>query len=184
MFFSGTELMVHFFVFTISKHVMKVSKNPFKKLRGQIKGLLAKGLSPAKLALGIVLGIVMGIVPMLGINTVVLAALATTFRLNMALVQSINYLLHPLQILLYIPFLRMGAALTGHKGVEITIEGIKTAFATDWLLAIEELAFVHLMGLGIWVLCSIPIGMGLYFFIRSMAYSRLALQKVYVGKRS
>ena len=81
--------------------------------------LIRQGITPEKIAMSIALGVVLGTVPILGITTVLCAAAAVAFRLNVAAVQLANWLACPLQIVLLIPFFVMGgissAPLPAHR---------------------------------------------------------------------
>ena len=75
---------------------------------------LRQGMSPQRLALTIALGFAVGCIPVIGIPTVVCAALAMALRLNLPAIQAANYAAMPLQLMLIVPFLRLGAWLFGH----------------------------------------------------------------------
>ncbi len=67
------------------------------------------GATPEKLAWSIALGLVIGVNPLIGSTTIVCLGFAAVFRLNLAASQLANHLMYPFQILLLIPFLRLGA---------------------------------------------------------------------------
>lgn len=69
---------------------------------------LRQGISPRRLALTLALGFAIGCIPVVGIPTVLCAALAFAFRLNFPAIQAANYAAMPLQIVLIVPFMRMG----------------------------------------------------------------------------
>lgn len=69
---------------------------------------LRQGISPRRLALTLVLGFAVGCIPVLGIPTVICAALALALRLNLPAIQAANYLVMPLQLALIVPFVRFG----------------------------------------------------------------------------
>lgn len=70
---------------------------------------LRQGASPRRLALTLALGFAIGCIPVVGLPTVLCAALALTLRLNFPAIQAANYAAMPLQLLLIAPFLRLGA---------------------------------------------------------------------------
>ena len=72
---------------------------------------LRQGISPQRLALTLALGFAIGCIPVLGIPTVLCAALAMSLRLNMPAIQAANYLAMPLQLFLIVPFVRLGGWL-------------------------------------------------------------------------
>ena len=82
----------------------------------QIEGWLLQGISPRKLALTLALGFAIGCIPVVGVPTILCAALALALRLNLPAIQAANYLAMPLQVLLILPFMRLGGWMfaSGH----------------------------------------------------------------------
>lgn len=74
-------------------------------------GWLRQGISPRKLALTLALGFAIGCIPVVGIPTVLCAALALALRLNLPAIQAANYIAMPLQLILIVPFVRFGGWL-------------------------------------------------------------------------
>ena len=72
---------------------------------------LMQGISPRRLALTLSLGFDIGCIPVVGIPTVLCGALALALRLNLPAIQAANYLVMPLQLLLIVPFVRLGGWL-------------------------------------------------------------------------
>ena len=70
--------------------------------------LLKQGISPKQLALSVALGIVIGNIPVFGVSTILCAAIALVFRLNLAAIQIAQAAMAPTQLLLIIPFVRLG----------------------------------------------------------------------------
>jgi uncharacterized protein (DUF2062 family) len=67
-----------------------------------------RGMSPDRLALSVALGVVIGNIPILGVSTILCAAIALVFRLNLPAIQIAQAAMAPSQLILMIPFLRMG----------------------------------------------------------------------------
>ena len=86
----------------------------------QIEGWLLQGISPRKLALTLALGFAIGCIPVVGVPTLLCAALAVTLKLNLPAIQAANYLAMPLQVLLILPFMRLGGWMfaSGHQPAE------------------------------------------------------------------
>jgi uncharacterized protein (DUF2062 family) len=72
---------------------------------------LVQGVSPRRLALTLALGFAIGCIPVIGIPTFACVALALALRLNLPAIQAANYLVMPLQLVLIVPFVRMGGWL-------------------------------------------------------------------------
>ena len=71
--------------------------------------LLRQGMSPEKIALTIALGIMLGVTPVLGSTTLLCTLAALALRLNLPAIQLVNAVVYPLQIILLIPFFKLGA---------------------------------------------------------------------------
>jgi uncharacterized protein (DUF2062 family) len=70
--------------------------------------VLSQGIAPDRLALCVAIGVVVGNVPILGISSILCAAIALAFRLNLPAIQLVQAAMAPTQILLIIPFIRLG----------------------------------------------------------------------------
>jgi uncharacterized protein (DUF2062 family) len=69
---------------------------------------LRQGVSPRRLALTLALGCAVGCIPVVGIPTLLCAGLALLLRLNLPAIQAANYAVMPLQLVLILPFVRLG----------------------------------------------------------------------------
>lgn len=74
-------------------------------------GWLSQGISPRRLALTLAIGFAVGCIPVVGVPTLLCGVLALTFRLNLPAIQAANYLVMPLQLVLMVPFVRLGQRL-------------------------------------------------------------------------
>ena len=91
-----------------------------KNALDRIKDLLRAGITPEKIALSIAVGLALAVFPVLGSTTLLCAAAALILRLNMPAIQLVNWFAYPLQILLLIPFLRVGEAIFGAPRLPLT----------------------------------------------------------------
>lgn len=113
---------------------MKHPISRYKALKNQVVELIQDGLSPERIALAITLACCFALIPLPFTNTLLLFVLAVILRLNHVMVQTINYLLFPFQVLLYLPFYKLGTLITGihssGNGVNfIQISSLKDAAA-------------------------------------------------------
>jgi len=87
--------------------------------------LLRQGISPDRLALCVAIGLVVGNMPILGVSTILCAAIALTFRLNLPAIQIVQAAMAPTQLLLIIPFVRLGEWILRVPGRPLSIrEGL------------------------------------------------------------
>lgn len=142
-------------------------KNRKNKLWESIKAFLWQGMSPDKLALTVMFGTALGIIPILGVTTVLCAAAALCFRLNMLLIQAINYFVYPLQLLLFIPFIKLGEFLFyGQNVFPFSVGEIIRMAKESWWGTVQQFWLSNLMGVMAWFAVCIPLCLLLYFFTR------------------
>jgi uncharacterized protein (DUF2062 family) len=124
---------------------------------------LRQGLTPRKLATTCSLGIVIGLFPVFGTTTMICFGLAIAFRLNIALIQVVNYLMVPLQVLFIIPFIRMGTVLFDLNPFPYEADQLLELFQSDFLLLLKEAGISLLIGAGVWATLALPLFFLLYF---------------------
>lgn len=79
-----------------------------RRLLDPLLALLKQGVAPDRLALCVAIGVTVGLIPILGVSTLLCAAIALAFRLNLPAMQLTQAVMAPLQLLLIVPFVRMG----------------------------------------------------------------------------
>ena len=103
-----------------------------RKVVAFLRDLLRQGLSPEKIALCLALGVAISTVPIsFGLGTALCAAAALVFRLNLPAIQAANWASAPLQVLLFIPYMRAGEFLTRAKPLPLSITQITAMFRAD-----------------------------------------------------
>jgi uncharacterized protein (DUF2062 family) len=107
--------------------------------------LLTQGMSPRMLALSLAVGLVVGIFPVLGTTTVLCTLAAAALRLNLIAVQTVHFLMSPVQLLMIIPFVRIGEWMLGQSPQPLSISEGLALVAQGALRAISVLgdAIVH-----------------------------------------
>ncbi|MFI4890241.1 MAG: DUF2062 domain-containing protein [Steroidobacterales bacterium] len=79
-----------------------------RRIRDGLLALLKQGVAPDKLALCVAIGIVIGNIPFFGTSTILCMLIALVFRLNLPAMQLVQAVMAPTQLLLIIPFVRLG----------------------------------------------------------------------------
>ena len=72
----------------------------YRRILEPLVELLRQGMSPDRLALCVAIGVVVGNIPILGISTILCAAIALVFRLNLPAIQIVQAAMAPTQLLL------------------------------------------------------------------------------------
>lgn len=101
--------------------------------------MLRRGASPEKLAWSLAAGVLIGINPLLGSTTVLSLALAFSLRLNVAASQLATHLFYPLELLLLIPFIRLGSRIFRTAGMPLSPSSLLHAARTNPLALTRQL---------------------------------------------
>ncbi len=92
-----------------------------KRVWEPMLGLLRQGLTPEGLAWSLAAGIALGSIPLYGTATLLCVGAAMAFRLNQPAILLANYLAYPLQLLLILPFIRLGERLFGEPRLPLSL---------------------------------------------------------------
>ncbi len=118
-----------------------------------IRLLLKQGLSPDKVALAIAIGTIIGIFPIIGTTTLLSILLASRLRLNQPLVMALNYAMTPIEVLLIIPFIRIGEFLLGTPPFPHSTEEFRILLEQGGLGTVEALGTAMLSAFIGWAVC-------------------------------
>ena len=112
----------------------------YRRLVEPLLSLLRQGMTPSSLALCVSIGIVVGNIPILGVSTILCTVIALAFRLNLPAMQLAQAAMAPTQVLLIIPFVRLGEWITRaprqplsiREGLALIEQGIRQAVVVLW----------------------------------------------------
>ena len=139
-----------------------------RRLLTPLLALLMQGVTPRQVALSLAVGAVVGTFPVLGTTTVFCAVIAMALRLNMVAIQLVNWFIYPLQILLLIPFYRLGAILFAAPRPAISTSGLVDAFRNDPVAALRDCGGATLHAASAWSLAALPCALVLYSILRPL----------------
>jgi len=131
----------------ISKSIQSMKRNAASWLR--------QGISPQRLALTLALGFAIGCIPVLGVTSALCVVVALGLRLNFPVIQAANWAAAPLQLVLIVPFVRLGGkmfAFSSGRAIEIS-----SLLHTSPLALISHLGSMVGQALLAWLLISIPV---------------------------
>lgn len=125
-----------------------------KKVKDTLKSQLTQGASPEKLAQSLSAGFLIGCFPLLGFTTGLAAVIGMTFRLNHIVVQTANYLMYPVQIILIPVYIKVVSLLVDVGDVPIRPDLIIEAFRQDWIVFFKSYALIGLYAVILWLVVS------------------------------
>ena len=111
----------------------------YRRIALPVLALLRRGATPEKLAWSLATGILIGINPLIGSTTILCLLLAFLFRLNIVASQLANHVIYPLQILLVIPFIRLGSAIFHTAPMPLSAKELLNAARSHPVQLIREL---------------------------------------------
>lgn len=136
---------------------------------------LKRGVSPKKLAWSVAIGMVLGISPLLGFTTLLGLAIALIFRLNLAAVQLVNYIVYPLQLVLLVPYFQLGASVFGKENTVTSFEQLQHLLQTNFIYTLQSLGGLFLNAVFVWLCLSIPLGAITYYTCLRIFKNKLSL---------
>ena len=123
-----------------------------RRLVEPIVTLVTQGITPEKIALSVSIGIVLGVFPVLGSTSLLCAAAAVVFELNLPAIQLINWFVYPLQLLLIVPFMRAGGFMFGGGAVNLSPGQMLAMARTNLPHAISALWVATTHAIFVWLL--------------------------------
>lgn len=152
---------------------MKILKKIYDPLLVQLK----QGVTPEKLGQSVAFGVVLGSLPVIGVTTCLCLLAAALFKLNHVAIQTINYLVYPIQIALIIPFLRMGEWLFNVPPASLDVKMMIYEFQHGYLKFIEKYGMAALRGVAAWAIVA-PVAFFLIYFLSKFIFDKL-LKKIH-----
>ncbi len=144
-----------------------------RRVIAPIAGQLQQGTTPETIALTIALGIVLGIFPILGATTLLCGIAAARLRLNQPIIQLVNYLVYPAQLVTLLPFYRAGEMLLGRPHLPLSIPMLVDRFRDDTAKFLGDFGLIAVAGIVVWCLVAPVFAVALYYTLR-MPIRRLA----------
>lgn len=126
------------------------------------------GIPPDKMAFSITLGVLTGVFPVLGATTAISLLFTMLFRQNLLVVQSVQWIMAMLQIILIVPFMQLGAFILKARSVDISLHQINISFQHGFFTGIKSIGVLHLYAIFTWTLISIPAAFILYYIFRAV----------------
>ncbi|QNF33675.1 DUF2062 domain-containing protein [Adhaeribacter swui] len=136
-----------------------------RKVVHPLAKLLTMGITPQRLAITGALGVVLGILPLFGLTSFLCTIIALRFRLNLPALLLICYLMGPLHLVLYIPFIEVGLKVFPLTTFNLSLSEITDLFKRDWQMALKTIWLANLAGILLWLVLAAPLTLFFYFLL-------------------
>lgn len=134
----------------------------FKKLKDVILLQLTMGATPEKLTQSVVGGILIGVFPVLGSTTALSGLAAYLFKLNHVAIQTANYLIYPLQLLMIPVYIKTVSFVFEVGDVPIRPDLILTKFQAGPLNFTQQYGMIAVYAIVLWAIVSLILYLVLY----------------------
>jgi len=117
-----------------------------------ITAQFVQGITPSKISLTIALGLNLGIFPILGTTTILCAVAGLWLKLNQPVIQLVNWIASPLQLMLILVFVRLGEWLLRAPHLQLSIPLLIRKFHDSPMNFLREFGLTGLHGIIAWLL--------------------------------
>jgi len=127
---------------------------------------LTQGTTPDRLALSIAVGTACSLVPFFGFTSLLNLGVGVALRLNQPVMQILNQVLGPLQLVLIIAYVRGGEKIWGAPPVPISVQVLTQSFRDDPGAFLQRFGWTGVHAATAWALSAPAIVAGLYYALR------------------
>jgi uncharacterized protein (DUF2062 family) len=143
-----------------------------RKVRDPLIAELRQGASPEAVAAAVAVSLAIAINPFIGTTTLGCLVAGRLFRLNHVVMQVVNHVAFPLQVLLIVPYVRLGETLSGARHFALTPQAIFDEFNRSLPDFLAKFWLTGLHGLIGW-LVTVPLACWLLHLILRRTFRRL-----------
>jgi uncharacterized protein (DUF2062 family) len=132
----------------------------------QLVRQLRQGLSTEGIALTIAFGLCLAVFPVVGMTTILCFLAALAFRLNQPIIQAINWSSYLLQLLLILPFIRLGEWIFRGPRLTLSLDRLLESAKADPIATVASLWTITWHAIVAWALVAPLAGLLIYLAAR------------------
>lgn len=145
-----------------------------RRVRAPLVALFLQGLTPDRVALTFAVGSACSLFPFLGFTSLLNLGAGLWLRLNQPLLQTLNQVLGPLQLLLILPYVRLGEWLWRASGDRFTVREMLEVFRdASWREFLQRFGWAGVHAFTAWAVTAPLLMLAVYHLLRP-ALRRLA----------
>lgn len=136
-----------------------------RRIAGPIKALLVQGISPRKMAATLATGSVCSLFPFLGFTSLLNLGVGPWLRMNQPILQTLNQLLGPLQLVMILVYVRVGEVIWGAEPFRFSIGEMTATFREENFAGfLEKFGMAGIHAFTAWTLTA-PVLFGVVFLV-------------------
>ena len=129
----------------------------FDKIKKILIAQIKMGATPDKLAQSVMGGALIGIFPLLGTTTALSGLTAAIWKLNHVVIQTVNYLLYPVQILMIPIYIKIVSLIFDVGIVPLRPDLIMKQFSASPMDFLKQYSLIGLYAVILWALLSLAL---------------------------
>jgi uncharacterized protein (DUF2062 family) len=148
-----------------------------RRLRDPIVSQLTQGATPDKLAATLAVGTACALLPFLGFTALLTLRVGLTLRMNQPILQTLNQLLGPLQLVMILVYVRTGEWIwRAHENRFSISEMLRTFRDASFGEFIQRFGWVGIHAATAWLISAPIIIIGIYYPLRPVIKKLAALR--------
>lgn len=138
-----------------------------RRVLGPIRAQLTQGVAPDAIARALAVGTVCSIFPFLGFTTLLNLGVGLALRMNQPILQTLNQLLGPLQLVLILVYVRLGEVLWRATDDRFTVTELMQAFRDKSIADfVERFGWAGVHAFTAWLLTAPLVLAAVYFAVQ------------------
>ena len=137
-----------------------------RRLVAPLRAQLTQGVTPDKLAFTVALGTACSLLPFLGCTTLLNLAVGLWLRLNQPILQTVNYLLSAVQLVLILVYVRLGELIWHAPPMPLSLTQLLQTFRDSPAAFLHRFAWTGVHAATAWLLSVPLIVTAIYFPLR------------------
>lgn len=139
-----------------------------RRLIAPIRAQLTQGITPDRVALTLGVGTACSLLPFLGFTSLLNLGVGVALRLNQPILQLLNQLLGPLQLLLILAYVRLGEKIWAAPPMPLSVSTIVQSFKASPSAFLQRFGWTGIHAATAWLI-SVPfIVGGIYYGLRPL----------------
>ena len=139
-----------------------------RRLLGPIRAQLTQGITPDKISLTLAIGTACSLLPFLGFTSLLNLGVGLALRLNQPILQTLNQLLGPLQLVLILVYVRVGEKIWHAAPMPLSVSTLVRSFKDSPGAFLQRFGWTGIHAATAWIL-SVPLIVGaLYYGLRPL----------------
>lgn len=130
--------------------------------------MIKQGVTRRRISVGIALAMTISVFPIFFLPAMICLVTALLLRLNQPIMQTINYIAGPIQVLLFLPFMRLGEKVFGLDRYPLTLEQLRNILELSFGQIILQLCLPIGRAMAGWLIVAPAIFMIGYLLFHSL----------------